>query len=81
MQVTVRVNGILAQRLGNARFPLTLAESATVADLQHVLAQKHPALASEFQRAIVVVGGIHQGKTAVLQPNQTVALLMPVAGG
>lgn len=81
MQVTVRVNGTVAQQIGLARFPVTLPEAATVADLQTSLAQKHPTLATHFQQAIVVVGGVHQGKTAVLQPNQVVALLMPVAGG
>ena len=81
MQVTVRVNGILAQQIGVARFPMTLPPSATVADLQDALAQKYPTLTAEVGRAIAVVGGVHQGKTAVLQPNQVVAFLMPIAGG
>ena len=81
MQITVRVNGVLAQQIGIARFPMTLPEAATITDLQAALSQKHPTLAAEIERTIVVINGVHQGKTAVLQPNQTVALLMPVAGG
>lgn len=81
MQVTVRVNGVLVQKVGMARLPLTVADGATVADLLGVLVAQHPQVAAEVARAVPVVAGGHVEKTAVLHPNQEVALLLPVAGG
>lgn len=81
MQITVRVNGILVQKLGSARLSISLPPKATVHDLQQQLQQTHPHAAAELARAVAVVGGVHQSSTAVLQAGQEVALLMPVAGG
>lgn len=81
MQVTVRVNGVLVQRVGMARLPLVVGEGATVGDVLGVLVAQYPQVAAEVARAVVVVAGVHVEKTAVLLPNQEVALLLPVAGG
>lgn len=81
MQINVRVNGILAQKMPGARFQVTLPPQATVADLRRHLQSTHPALASELERVVAVIDGRHQGETAVLQNGQEVALLMPIAGG
>jgi molybdopterin converting factor small subunit len=81
MQVMVRVNGVLVQKVGVARLPLSLMEGATVADLLAVLVKQYPQVAVEAGRAVTVVAGVHVDKTAVLHPNQEVALLLPVAGG
>ncbi|MCA9998077.1 MAG: MoaD/ThiS family protein [Anaerolineales bacterium] len=81
MQIIVRVNGVLVQKVGAARLSLVVADGATVADLLRVLVEQHPQVAAEVARAVVVVAGVHVEKTAVLSPNQEVALLLPVAGG
>lgn len=81
MRVLVRVNGVLVQKLGVARLSLQLVEGATVADLLAVLAAQYPQGAVEVARTVPVVAGVHVEKTAVLHPNQEVALLLPVAGG
>lgn len=81
MQVMVRVNGVLVQKVGTARLPLVVADGVTVADLLRVLVEQYPQVAAEVMRAVVVVAGVHVDKTAVLHPNQEVALLLPVAGG
>lgn len=81
MQVTVRINGILASKIGVARLSITLPTPATVQDLQQQLQTQYPHLATEISGAVAVIGGVHQGATAVLQENQEIALLMPIAGG
>jgi len=81
MQLTVRVNGILAQKMGLARFTVVLIEPATLYDLRQHLQTQHPHLTAELERTVAVVDGRHQPHTVVLQPGQEVALLLPVAGG
>ena len=81
MQVMVRVNGVLAQKLGLSRLTVTLPAQATVQDLQINLQSQHPHLSPEIQRTVAVIGGNHCPVTAVLQDSQEIALLLPVAGG
>ena len=81
MIVNVRVNGVIAQKMGVARLSLALPGSATMQDLREMLQLKHPELSSELGRAVTVVGGTHQPATAVLVDGQEVALLLPIAGG
>ena len=81
MQVIVRVNGILAQKMGLPRLMVTLPERATVQDLQTHLQTQYPHLSPEIQRTVAVIGGSHRPVTAVLKDAQEIALLLPVAGG
>ena len=81
MQVTVRVNGILAQKIGINRFPMALPDQATARALQQGLQGQYPNLSAEIERAVIVIGGTHRPGDTVLQDGQEVALLMPVAGG
>ena len=81
MQVTVRINGILASNIGVARLAITLPSPATIQDLQQHLQDQYPHLAPEINRTVPVIGGAHQAVTAVLQDGQDIALLMPIAGG
>ena len=81
MQVTVRVNGTLAQKVGIARFSMDLAPEATVSDLLQALQHRYPAAAAELHRVVAVVGGTHQTTSVALEDGQEVALLLPIAGG
>lgn len=81
MQVTVRVSGVLAQGIGAARFPVRLPDPATAQTLLQHLQATYPDLAAEMERAVIVIAGTHQAKTAALEDGQEVALLMPIAGG
>jgi len=81
MQITVRVNGVLAQKMGTARFPVTLPTPARIQDLRQYLQTQYPGLSVEIERAVTVVSGVHKPATTLLQDGQEIALLMPVAGG
>lgn len=81
MQVIVRVNGVLAQKIGLPRLTVTLPAQATVQDLQTLLQAQFPHLSPEIQRTVAVIGGSHRPLTAVLKDSQEIALLLPVAGG
>ncbi|MCA9925384.1 MAG: MoaD/ThiS family protein [Anaerolineales bacterium] len=81
MQITVRVNGVLAQTIGIARFPVTLSTPATIQDLLQHLQAQYPSLSVEIEQAVTVVSGVHKPATTLLQDGQEVALLMPIAGG
>jgi len=81
MQVTVRINGILARKLGMARLSVRLTAPATIQDLNQQLQSQYPHLSAEIRGTVAVIGGAHQAATAVLQDGQEVALLMPIAGG
>lgn len=81
MQVIVRVNGTLAQKVGLARFPVELPAQATVDDLLQALRDRHPEADAELCRVVAVVGGTHQSTSVTLESGQEVALLLPVAGG
>ena len=81
MQITVRINGVLASKIGLSRLSINLSPPATIQDLHQQLQSQYPQLSPEIGRAVAVIGGVHQAKTAVLQDGQEVALLVPIAGG
>jgi sulfur-carrier protein len=81
MQITVRVNGVLAQTIGITRIPVTLPTPATIQDLLQYLQTQHPSLSVEIERAVTVISGDHKPATTLLQDGQEVALLLPIAGG
>lgn len=79
--ITVRVNGSLVEALGASRTTLQLPPTATVSDLVTALADRHPAAGDLLARAVVVMGGKHVERSAMLDDRQEIALLMPIAGG
>jgi molybdopterin synthase sulfur carrier subunit len=81
MQVTVRINGVLASKIGISRLSVNLSTPATIQDLHQQLQSQYPHLSPEISRTVAVIGGVHQAATAVLQDGQEIALLMPIAGG
>ena len=81
MDISVRLNGVLAQRVGRAQLQVMVDDDATVADLIHALAAAYPVLDGRIDAAIPFIGGQHATRDAALSAGQEVALLMPVAGG
>lgn len=81
MRINVRVNGVLAQKMGMTRFPVSLPPQATVQILVEQLLQSYPQFAGEIGRAVAVRGGSHQPPTAELADGEEIALLLPIAGG
>ena len=81
MNVQVRLSAGLAPAAGSTRLIVTLAETATVADLLDHLRTQHPALASKINTAIPMVAGRPAVPSERLIEAQEVALLLPAAGG
>lgn len=81
MQISVRLNAVLAQIAGAPRLQVTVGEGATVADVLQALVAAYPALGTRLERAVPVVGGSHARLTDKVAAEQEVAFLMPVAGG
>jgi molybdopterin converting factor small subunit len=81
MQISVRLNAVLAQITGAPRLQVTVADDATVADVQQALTATYPALATRLERAVPVLGGAHARLSDKVSAGQEVAFLMPVAGG
>lgn len=75
--VAVRLNGVLAERLG-ARRRLVLPAGATVEDL--VAALRTEAGLGDVQLAVAVGGAIVAG-SRLLATGDEVAVLVPAAGG
>lgn len=81
MQVSVRFNSVLAQRVGAARLRVVVGDDATIADLMQQLAATYPGLEPQLARAVPILGSTHVTPAARVQEGQEVAFLMPVAGG
>ncbi len=81
MQIRVRLGAGLAPAAGSARFSVSLAENATVADLLAHLRAEYPALAAKVNTALPMVAGKHAAPADLLSEGQEVALLLPAAGG
>ena len=81
MNIHVRLGAGLVQYTGNPRLVITLAESASVADLVNQLCLDYPPLAQKLDTAVPMVAGRHAALTDPLAAGQEVALLLPVAGG
>lgn len=81
MEIHVRVNGVLAQRMGRARLTVAVPAGATVADVVTALRAAHPGQSAELAQVVAVVAGAHRPLTTTVENGQEVALLLPVAGG
>lgn len=81
MNITIRVNGVLAEKMGKNRFAYSLAPSATVHDLINNLQNQYPQLSDSLGRAVVISSGSHLSPSTPLQEGQEVAFLLPIAGG
>ncbi len=81
MDVHLRLAPGLAQQVGHARFALTLAEGATVADAVRQLQADHPQAGALLDSVIPVIAGRLASRATALSAGQELALLLPVAGG
>jgi hypothetical protein len=59
MQVSVRFNSVLAQRVGAARLRVVVGDDATIADLMQQLAATYPGLEPQLARAVPILGSTH----------------------
>ena len=81
MQIMVRLSGSLAVLAGAPRVPVELPEPASVAAIVSELRRLHPQIADITAGAIAVIAGRHAGPDDVVNADQEIALLLPVAGG
>jgi molybdopterin converting factor small subunit len=81
MNVRVRLSAGLAPAVGSSRLSVTLAETATVADLLEQLRAQYPPLALTMTTALPIVSGRPVALSDRLTDDQEVALLLPAAGG
>lgn len=81
MQISVRLNAVLAQIVGAPRVQVIVNDDATVGDVLQALATAYPSLGTRLARAVPVLGGSHASLTDPVTADQEVAFLMPVAGG
>lgn len=77
--ITVDVR--LGARLGPGRRSLTLSAGATVADLLAALAPGLGRTPDELAGVAVALGGEVVGRDRVLGDGESLALILPVAGG
>jgi sulfur carrier protein ThiS len=77
--VTVEVR--LGARLGPGRRSVRLPAGATVADLLAALAPELGRSAGELAGVAVALGGDVVGRGRVLHDGESLALILPVAGG
>jgi sulfur carrier protein ThiS len=78
-ELTVQVR--LAARLGAGRRAVALPRGATVADLVDVLAGDLGLGAEGLAAAVVAVQGEVVGRDRPLRDGETLAVVLPVAGG
>jgi sulfur carrier protein ThiS len=78
-ELTVQVR--LAARLGAGRRAVALRRGATVADLVDVLAGDLGLGAEGLAAAVVAVQGEVVGRDRPLRDGETLAVVLPVAGG
>ncbi len=81
MNVRVRLSAGLTPAVGSSRLSVTLAETATVADLLHYLSAQYPTLAPKMTTILPMVSGRPAALSDRLTDDQEVALLLPAAGG
>ena len=81
MQINIRLSGELATQAGRHRFTMSLADSATVADLLAQLRQEYQQLWPRIDAAVPIISGKHVTQAEPLVDGQEVAFLLPIAGG
>jgi len=80
MRVTVRLSGVLAERLGSRR-PLELAGAATVDDVVAEVGRLAALDPSTLGGLAVVSGGSFLRRDRAVSEGEELDVLVPVAGG
>lgn len=81
MEVNIRLFATLKDRAGQDRVRVTVAEPATVADLEAALTRAYPALAEAVAVAIVSVNQMFATPDTAVRPGDEIAIFPPVSGG
>jgi molybdopterin synthase sulfur carrier subunit len=72
--------GITREIVGQSTLEITLSTNQTVADLLAELRRRYPALAT-LRSLAVAINSEYAVDTEILQANDEIALIPPVAGG
>ncbi len=81
MTIRVLIFGSLARELSCKDIVIEVSESATVSDVNHALAAKHPLNAAFFQSARLAVNHAFAAPNSPVQHDDEVALIEFVGGG
>jgi molybdopterin converting factor subunit 1 len=81
MIATIKLFAIARQRLGRDHVEISLADSATAADLRRALAEQCPPLADLLPHIRIAVNSSYAADSTVIPPGAEVALIPPVSGG
>ena len=81
MTLRIKLFAIARQRLGHDEVDVTLADSATVADLRRTLAEQFPAIADVLPHIRIAINSNYATDSTVIPAGAEVALIPPVSGG
>lgn len=81
MNISVRVNGSLAELLGTSRLTMQVGEGQTLGSLVAELEKRFPHSKEMLARAVPMAAGRHTDYSYVFTREEEIALLMPIAGG
>ncbi len=81
MNITILLFATLKDLAGQSRLPLTLPDSATVADVRKTLSALHPHLAPNLNAAIAAVNREYAFPADAVHEGDEVAFFPPVSGG
>jgi sulfur-carrier protein len=81
VKVNVKLFARAKDLAGAESVRLDLADSANVADVRRVLAERVPALSGIAPKLLVAIGNEYATDSAVICPGSEVACFPPVSGG
>lgn len=81
MQISVRLFAGIREIIGSDSLDVALADTATVADLKHVIAVRFPAAVNLLRRTLVAVNQEFAADPEPIPAGSEVALIPPVSGG
>ncbi len=81
MDIPVTFYSYFKELTGVEQTQVTLAEGATIADLQSAVCTQFPKMESMRKSTLIAVGVEYQDQAYVLQPGDEVSFFPPVQGG
>ena len=81
MRIRVRLGAGLSRFADAPQLSIDLADGASIDDLLVALGAQQPSLAPALRSVLPVLAGMTVERNQRLQPDDEVALLIPVAGG
>lgn len=81
MQIRLRYFASLREIVGTNEEILTIAESATVAEVRALLLERYPSLENALRRAVSAVNRQYVSSERALKEGDEVVFIPPVGGG